>query len=333
MGLRKRILNYVVKTLNGMALGLFATLIVGVIIEQFASLLGIDALQQLAEALKGLMGAGIGLGVAYSLGLKGLPLIAGAMAGGIATAIIGANDPLVAYLTTVFAIEGTRLVLRKPTPLDILLVPILTALIALGVVLLIGPYVASAMEALRDFILWATERQPFTMGVLIAVVMGMALTMPISSAAIAIILGLSGIAAGAALVGGAAQMIGFAVMSRKDLRIGEVLSIAFGTSMLQFKNVIRNPRVWIPPIATSAILGPLATLVFIMETTPEGAGMGTSALVGPLQTLDAMGYDISVFLRIGLLHFVLPVALVLGLDIWLRKMGWIKPGDLSLKTE
>jgi len=247
--------------------------------------------------------------------------------------MIGANDPLVAYLTTVAAIEGTGLILRKPTPLDILLVPILTALIALGVVLVIGPTVAAAMRAFGDFIMWATERQPFTMGVLIAVFMGMALTMPISSAAIAIVLYLSGIAAGAALVGGAAQMIGFAVMSRKDNKLGAVLSIAFGTSMLQFKNVLRNPRIWIPPIAISAVLGPLSTMVFRMETTRYGAGMGTSALVGQIQTFDAMGYGASVFLGIVVLHFVLPIVLVLALDVLLRRIGWIRPGDLTLKTE
>lgn len=327
----KRLLDYFVKTLNGMALGLFATLIIGVIIAQIATLLDSEGLATLAGILRGFMGIGIGIGVAWSLKLQGLSLIAGGVAGGIATALY--NDPVVAYVTTVLAIEGLRLVLRKKTPVDIILIPLLSSLIAFGVATLIGAPIAGFMQAVGRFIEEATTLQPFFMGLIIAVIMGMALTAPISSAAIAISIGLSGLAGGAALVGGATQMIGFAVMSRKDNSFGAVLSIAFGTSMLQFKNILRKPIIWLPPIIVSAILGPFSTLVFRAQTSPIGAGMGTSGLVGQIATLDVMGYGASTYLTIGLLHFVLPIVLVLTLDIVFRLKGWIAEGDFDLTTE
>lgn len=326
----KRLLDYFVKTLNGMALGLFATLIIGVIIGQFATLLDSSELAQLAGILRGFMGIGIGIGVAWSLKLQGLSLIAGGVAGGIATALY--NDPVVAYVTTVIAIEGLRLVLRKKTPVDIIIIPLFSSLIAFGVASYIGQPIATFMANVGQFINDATTLQPFFMGVVIAVVMGMALTAPISSAAIAISIGLSGLAGGAALVGGAAQMIGFAVMSRKDNSIGTMLSIAFGTSMLQFKNVLKKPIIWLPPILASAILGPLSTLVFQAQTSPVGAGMGTSGLVGQIATLDVMGYEPYTFILIAVQHFLLPVVLVLAFDLGLRRIGWIKQGDFELTT-
>lgn len=329
--LGKRILDYFVKTLNGMALGLFATLIIGVIIGQIATLTGIEGLNTLSGILRSFMGIGIGIGVAWSLKLQGLSLIAGGVAGGIATSLH--NDPVVAYVTTVLAIEGLRLILRKKTPVDIILIPLFSSLIAFAVASLIGAPIAGFMQAVGRFIEEATTLQPFFMGIVIAVIMGMALTAPISSAAIAISIGLSGLAGGAALVGGATQMIGFAVMSRKDNSLGAVLSIAFGTSMLQFKNILRKPIVWLPPIIVSAMLGPLSTIVFRAETSPIGAGMGTSALVGQISTLDVMGYDFSTYLTIGLLHFALPIALVFGLDMLFRAKGWIGQGDFDLTTE
>ena len=327
----KRILDYFVKTLNGMALGLFATLIIGVIIGQIATLTGIEALTTLSGTLRSFMGIGIGIGIAWSLKLQGLSLIAGGVAGGIATSLH--NDPVVAYVTTVLAIEGLRLVLRKKTPIDIILIPLLSSIIAFAVATLIGAPIAGFMQAVGRFIEETTTLQPFFMGIIIAVIMGMALTAPISSAAIAISIGLSGLAGGAALVGGATQMIGFAVMSRKDNSFGAVLSIAFGTSMLQFKNVLRKPILWLPPILVSAVLGPFSTLVFRAQTSPVGAGMGTSGLVGQIATLDVMGYGISTYVTIALLHFILPITLVLALDVVFRLKGWITEGDFDLTTE
>lgn len=326
-----RVLDFLVKTLNGMALGLFATLIVGVIIDQFGTLLGLSALNDLATILKSLMGVGIGIGVAYSLEAKGLKLIVGSVAGGIASGVL--NDPVVAYLTAITTLIVLDKVLVKKTPVDILLIPIVGGLTAFMVASLVGEPVSLFVSSIGTFIENATTYQPFIMGIVIAVVMGMALTAPISSAAIAISIGLSGIAAGAALVGGAVQMIGFAVMSRKDNSLGVVLSVAFGTSMLQFKNILRKPLIWLPTIIASAILGPVSTLVFKMETLPAGAGMGTSGLIGQITTLDAMPSTFNTFLGIGLLHFILPVILVLTLDLIFRKMGWIQAEDLSLSTQ
>ncbi|MFW5838603.1 MAG: PTS transporter subunit IIC [Bacillota bacterium] len=330
--LGKRILNYFITTLNGMALGLFSTLIIGVIIRQIGILTNVEIIQDLAAILMSFMGVGIGLGVAFSLKLSGLSLISGAMAGGIATSLI-APDPVVAYITTIAAIEGLRFVLRKKTPLDIILIPLISASIATFVVWLIGQPIATAMALFGDFIQTATTLQPFFMGIIIAVLMGMALTAPISSAAIAISITLGGIAGGAAVIGGSVQMVGFAIMSRKDNSIGTVISIAIGTSMLQFKNILRKPILWLPPIIVSAILGPLSTVLFKIETAYSGSGMGTSGFIGQIATFDAMDYSFSTLMSVGLLHIVLPIILVLILDTIFRKKGLIAPGDLALITD
>ncbi|MDF2699842.1 MAG: hypothetical protein K0Q49_1398 [Haloplasmataceae bacterium] len=328
---RKKMLNYFIKTLNGMALGLFATLIIGVIIDQIGNLSGLSSLNDLGTILKSYMGVGIGIGVAWSLGLVGLPLIAGAISGGIATKI--SFDPMVAYLTSIVAIEGLRFILPKKTPLDIILIPLISSIIAFGVALLIGEGVTSMMNAIGVFINEATFYQPFIMGLIISVIMGIALTAPISSAAIAISINLSGIAGGAAVVGCSVQMLGFAIMSRKDNNIGEVISIGIGTSMLQFKNILRKPVIWLPTIIVSAILGPISTLIFKTQTTSIGSGMGTSGLVGQIGTLNAMGYSTYTFITILILQFALPLILVYLVDIFFRHKKWIIPGDLSLDNK
>jgi len=330
----KRILDYFVKTFNGMALGLFSTLIIGVIIGQIGKLTHVEELITLSNILKSFMGIGIGIGIAWSLGLQGLSLIAGAVAGGIGGRIgvtTATGNPMVVYLTAIAAIEGCRLILRKKTPIDILLVPLLTSIIAFGVALLIHKPIGYAMTALENFIKNATEYQPFLMGIIISVIMGMALTAPISSAAIAIMINLNGIAGGAALVGCCVQMLGFAVQSRKDNSIGEVISIAIGTSMLQFKNILKKPIIWLPTIIVSAILGPVSTLVFKMKTTEIGSGMGTSGLVGQFGTLDAMGYNLYTFITIIVLQIILPIVLVYLVDLFFRYKKWIVAGDLALK--
>ena len=186
------------------------------------------------------------------------------------------------------------------------------------------------MTLLGDFIKSATVIQPFFMGIVIAVIMGMALTAPISSVAIAVAIGLDGLAGGAAVVGCSVQMLGFALMARKDNNLGTVLSIAVGTSMLQFKNILKKPILWLPTIIASAILGPLSTLVFKTETIASGAGMGTSGLVGQFGTFAAMGYNLESYLAVGVLQIALPLVLVLIFDLIMRKMNWLKPGDLKV---
>ncbi len=323
----KKILDYLVKTFNGMAYGLFSTLIVGTIINTAGELLDIKFLTELAVLLKNLTGVGIGIGIAWSLKLEGLRLVAAGIAGGIASGLkIG--DPMVEYLTVIAAIEVLNLIFRKKTFLDIILIPLASSAVAYGVYLLINEPVSGMMRSLGEFIKWATGAKPFLMGIIIAVVMGMALTAPISSAAIAIAIGLDGLAGGAAVVGCATQMLGFAVMSRKDNNFGTVVSVALGTSMLQFKNILKKPLLWLPPIIASAVLGPLATLVFQTTCTKEGSGMGTSGLVGQIGTFHSMGD--AAWPSIIILQFTIPLVLVFLLDVLFRKAGWIKRGDLQV---
>ena len=197
----------------------------------------------------------------------------------------------------------------------------------------VGPAVSTFMNNGR-MIIYATQLQPIPMGILISVLMGMALTLPISSAAIAIMLGLSGLAGGAATVGCSAQMIGFAVMSYRENGMSGLFAQGLGTSMLQMPNIIKNPRIWIPPTLTSAILGPLSTYIFKMENIPIGSGMGTSGFVGQFGTITAMEAigrgGITLYLNILLLHFILPAVLTLLIAKFMRKRGWIKEGDLKL---
>lgn len=328
----KKLLDYFVKTLNGMAYGLFSTLIIGTIIGTIGTLVVVPTIVQLANLLKTMTGIGIGIGVAWSLKLDGLKLIAAGVAGGIASTLAFGRpgDPFVEYLCVIGAIELTRLILRKKTPIDIIIVPLLSAAVAYGLFLLINKPISSMMMGIGNFIQWATTEEPLIMGIIIAVVMGMILTAPISSAAIAISIQLGGLAGGAAVVGCCVQMVGFAVMSRKDNNLGTVISVGIGTSMLQFKNILKKPLIWLPTIIVSALLGPLSTLVFHVQTDFYGSGMGTSGLVGQLATFSAMGNNLWFWLSVLVLQIALPIVLVWIIDIIFRKKGWIKLGDLKI---
>ena len=225
--------------------------------------------------------------------------------------------------------------LAGKTPVDIIITPIITIVSGGIIAILVGPPVNGFMTWLGQVIMDATELAPLPMGIVIAVIIGMALTAPISSAAICIMLDLSGLAAGAAAVGCCANMVGFAVMSVKDNGWGSLLSIGLGTSMLQFGNILRRPQLWLPPILTSAILGPISTCIFKMTNIPSGAGMGTSGLVGQFGAYAAMADSIGAvpaLLEMLLMHFILPAALTFGFYLLLRKMGWIKDGDLRLNA-
>lgn len=335
--------SFLMTTLNGMVYGLFATLIIAVIFQQFGKLLNIDLIEfTLYSALFGLMGVGIGMGIALSLKMDGLKMVVAAVMGGIATSfkyqfgtgiVIGINnDPVTTYLVVVFGILILKKALIRKTPIDILLVPLLGSIIALVLTLGISGPIGYVLDLISNGIQNATAFAPFPMTIVIAVVMGMLLTSPISSAAIAIAINLNGIAGGAALVGTTVQMIGFAVQSRKDNNIGMVLSIAFGTSMLQFKNILRKPMIWLPTIIASAILSPIIVLTLHTETSRFGAGMGSSGLVGPLQTLAEMNYSfeswISIALTIGL-----SIVLVFFIDLIFRKYKLIIDGDLSVAND
>ena len=307
-------------------------------------------LMQLGQIATVLTGVGIAVGVAHSLGATKLVLyssVLNGVVGAYATKIIagtfitesgivfsGPGDPLGAFIAAVIGVEIGRLVAGK-TKLDILLTPAVTILSGSLVAILIGTSLANFTALLGAFIESATELQPFLMGIVISVAMGIFLTLPISSAAIGVILGLSGIAAGAATAGCCAQMIGFAVMSYRENKINGLIAQGLGTSMLQMPNIIKNPKVWIPPILASAITGPLATVVFRLENVPAGSGMGTSGLVGPLlmwQTMIEQGANGTVlFVQILLLCFVLPGVLTWIFAVMLRSLTWIKEGDLQLE--
>lgn len=331
------LLSYSANVLNAMALGLFASLIVGVILEQLGGLLHLDFMMRFGQFAKLLMGPAIGVAVAGGIKAPPLALYASAVAGALgagtislvpgAAAVIKIGEPVGALVAALAGAEMGKWISGK-TKLDIILVPATTILVGGIVGESVGPWVSLLMGTLGAIINEATMLHPIPMGITVSTLMGMILTLPISSAAIAISLGLSGLAGGAATVGCSAQMIGFAVMSYKENGVGGLFAQGLGTSMLQVPNIIRNPRIWIPPTLASAILGPLATRVFYMENIPTGAGMGTSGLVGQIGTIAVMG--IGAWPKILLLHFILPAVLTYLIAIPLRQIGWIEDGDLKL---
>ncbi len=318
--------RYLIKALGAMTMGLFSSLLIGLIIKVIGQQTGIEWLVELGVLAGDLMGAAIGVSVAYGLEAPPLVLFASAITGAAGAQLGG---PVGAFVAAVFGAEFGKIV-SKETKIDIIVTPMVTLVIGWAVAYFIGPPLNSMMKAIGAFIMWATVQQPFIMGVLVSVVMGIVLTLPISSAALAIMLDLAGPAAGAATVGCCAQMIGFAVMSFKENRWGGLLAQGLGTSMLQMPNIVRNWRIWIPPTLASAVTGPMSTCLFHMENIPEGAGMGTSGLVGQFSTITAMGTGSQVWLGIALLHFILPAVLTLFFAYFCRKWGWIKEGDLKL---
>ncbi len=347
----KKVKSFIMTTMNGMVYGLFATLIIGVIVQQFGNLIGVSLIADtLSGALKSMMGVGIGMGIALSLKLDGLKMVVSSVMGGIATSFkvafgvgivfspdapflpVANNDPVTTYLVVILGILALKFILRRRTPVDILLIPLLGSAIALGLTLILSAPIGFLLAAIQNGVDTATVLLPIPMSIVIAVVLGILLTSPISSAAIAIAISLQGIAGGAAVIGTTTQMIGFAIQSRKDNNIGMVLSIAFGTSMLQFKNILRKPIIWLPTIITSAILAPMFYLIFGVETSKVGAGMGSSALVGQLQTLDWMGYSTTAWLAVAFM-LITPALLVFVIDLLFRKKEWIVLGDLSVNKD
>jgi uncharacterized membrane protein len=335
--------GYMTKTLNGMALGLFSSLIIGLILKQAGDLLGIPMLINFGQIAQFMMGPAIGAAVAYSVNASPLGIFASIVCGAIgagsvknidATYMMTIGEPMGAFVAGLVAAEISKLSYGK-TKMDIVLVPAVTIIIGGLVGVFLSPVIAQFMKWLGYIINTTTELQPIPMGILIAVLMGMILTLPISSAALAISLGLSGIAAGASLVGCCCQMIGFAFASYRENKISGIISQGIGTSMLQVPNIINNPWIWLPPIISSAILGPLATTLFKMESNSIGAGMGTSGLVGQFGTFAAMkGSEsfISILMKVGILHFILPALITLLISEYMRKKGLIKFGDMKLNS-
>ena len=321
--------RYGVDALNCMALGLFGSLVIGLILKTVGGWLSLPLLIDAGAMAQGSMGAAIGVAVAYGLQGPAIVVFASAAIGAMGAKLGG---PVGCFLAVAVATEMSKLV-SKTTPLDIIVTPATALISGFLVAQWLSPIIGNVFAAAGHSIQWAMTLQPFVMSVILAVVMGMILTGPTSSAALAISLNLGGLAGGAATVGCAAQMIGFAVMSFRDNGVSGLLSQGLGTSMLQMPNIVRNPRIWIPPTLAAAILGPIATLGFGMQNVPTGSGMGTSGLVGQVGTLAAMGNHSSVWLSIGLLHFILPAVLTLLFAFVLQKKGWIKPGDMKVDAK
>ncbi len=321
---------YFIDALGAMAFGLFASLLVGTILNSIGNTLNIPFLTERIWPLIGqATGAAIAVSIANALKAPNLVLFASTIVG------IGAYElggPVGVYVATIFGVEFGKLV-SKRTKLDIIITPALTILVGVLVGDLIGPGVAAFMAGLGNVIMRATELQPFLMGIVVSVLVGMALTLPISSAAICMMLSLSGLAGGAATVGCAAQMIGFAVISYKDNGMQGLLAQGLGTSMFQVPNIIKNPWIWLPPTLAGAILGPISNLIFRMENTPLGSGMGTSGLVGQISTLNAMAgsRNISLLLiQILFLHFILPAIISYIIYKIMYKKGLIKDNDMKI---
>ena len=324
--------TYIVDALSFMAMGLFCSLILGLIIKQIALIPGLDFLKDIASLLQSAPVVGGSIGMAIALGLKRAPLVT------ISAVAVGAlgyqfGGPIGAYLASVVGIEAGSLV-SKRTPVDIIVTP-LVAVVAGG---LFAKYCCAPINewvmSLGEVINRATMLSPFIMGVVVSVSVGCLLTLPISSAALCISIGIGGLAAGAATAGCCAQMIGFAVISYKDNGVGGLISQGLGTSMLQIGNIARKPIIWLAPTLSAAILGPVSTMWLKMTNNAAGAGMGTSGLVGPLGCWDTMASttDHTLLLAeiIGL-YFVAPAILSLFFHAIMKKFGWVKNGDMKLK--
>ncbi|MBQ7295523.1 MAG: PTS sugar transporter subunit IIC [Clostridia bacterium] len=330
--IKKYLKRYFVDAMSFMALGLFSSLIVGLIISQLSKIPHLEILASFSGVLSAsspVVGGAIGAAIAY--GLKSKPLVIFSC---IAVGAFGyeLGGPVGAYVSAVVANEIASLIAGK-TKIDIVVTPIVCIVTGGFVSTFVGPYLSDFMTGFGELINKATQLHPFPMGITVSVLMGLALTAPISSAAIAIMLGLDGIAAGAAAVGCAAQMVGFAVTSFKANGVGGLISQGVGTSMLQFSNIMRHPQIVIAPTLAGAILGPVSTCVLKMTNIPTGAGMGTSGLVGQFGAYSAMsdtfGSTKSVVL-IALMHFVAPAVLSLVIHLALKKLGIVKDEYLKL---
>lgn len=351
----KKIFNYIfIDGLSGMALGLFATLILGTIIQQVGNMIGGNVGQYLSGAAavaKAMTGIGIGVGVAckykddvlvtVAAGAAGMcgafaqGLISGSIFKEGALVLAGPGEPLGAFLAAITAVTVGRMISGK-TSLDILVTPLVTFVSGSAVGLLAGPPISGFMGWIGELIQTGTEQQPFLMGIAVSVLMGICLTLPISSAAIGVILNLSGLPAGAATAGCCAQMVGFAVASYDDNKMGGLVAQGIGTSMLQMPNIVRKPIIWIPPILTSAILGPISTVVLKMTSNATGSGMGTAGLIGPImcyQTMVGQGVDSAVVLmEIAVMYVIAPALLTLIFANFMKNHGFIKPGDMKLPS-
>ena len=336
--LKKYCKRYFIDAMGAMALGLFASLLIGTILKTLGQYTGMDFLVEINAYAAGASGMAIGVAVAYAL--KADPLVmyscaaVGAIGYSLPTFFESIQKDLTAgpagtFIAVIVACEIAKFVSKK-TKVDILVTPTVTILVGYAVSRLVCPAVSFVMYWLGEFINEATMMHPFLMGIIVSVVVGMILTLPISSAAICAMIGISGLAGGAATVGCCAQMVGFAVISFRENRWGGLVSQGLGTSMLQMGNICRKPQIWLPPTLAAAVCGPLSTMIFKLECVGVSAGMGTCGLVGPIGILSATDHSPMMWLGILLLCLIAPALLSLLFNEIMRKCGWIKTGDMAL---
>ena len=343
--------RYGIDALGAMAQGLFCSLLIGTIVKTLGQQLNIPFLVEVGTYCSAMSGPAMACAIGYALQAPPLVLFSLATVGYAANALgsttlagtAGAGGPLAVLVIAIVAAEFGKAV-SKETKVDILVTPMVTILVGVGLSALIAPAIGTAASALGDFVKWATIQQPFLMGVLVSVVVGIALTLPISSAAICAATTLTGLAGGAAVAGCCAQMVGFAVLSFRENRWSGLISQGLGTSMLQMGNIVKNPRIWIPATLASAITGPIATCVFQFQMNdPAGglaSGMGTCGMVGPIGVYAGWVNDMATgakaaitgmdWLAMALICFILPAVLSWAIGLVCRKIGWIKEGDLKL---
>ena len=348
--------RYGIDALGAMAQGLFCTLLVGTILNTIGQQFGIEFLNRIIVTIgtgegaakytigglaSAMVGPGMAVAIGYALHCPPLVLFSLIPVGFAANAMGGAGGPLAVFFIAIVAAEFGKLVSKEPK-VEILVTPIVTILVGVGVASLIAAPIGAAASAVGQAIMWATELRPFFMGIIVSAIIGIALTLPISSAAICAAFGLTGLAGGAAVAGCCAQMVGFAVMSFRENRWGGLVAQGVGTSMLQMPNIVKNPKIWIPPTLASMITGPIATCIFKLQMngSPVSSGMGTCGFVGQIGVYTGWLNDIAAGTKdaitgmdwIGMLLvcFVLPAILSWVFCEILRKMGWIKEGDLKL---
>ena len=333
--------RYLIDALGAMAQGLFASLLIGTIISTLGTQLGIEILVTVGTYAKAAVGPAMAVAIGYALQASPLVLFSLAAVGAAANELGGAGGPLAVLVVTIFAAEFGKAV-SKETKIDIIVTPFVTVFVGVCLSIWWAPGIGTAASAVGNAIMWATELQPFFMGIIVSVVVGIALTLPISSAASCAARGLTGLAGGAALAGCCAQMVGFAVLSFRENKWGGLFAQGIGTSMLQMGNIVKNQRIWLPAILTSAITGPIATCVFRLQMNGAAvsAGMGTCGLVGQIGVYTGWIADIDAGTKAAvtamdwaglvLVSFILPGLLCFLFGKLFRRIGWIKEGDLTL---
>ena len=333
--------RYGIDALGAMAQGLFASLLIGTIIATLGEQFGMEVLVNIGGYAKAATGPAMAVAIGYALHCPPLVLFSLVAVGGAANTLGGAGGPLAVLLVTIAAAEFGKAV-SKETKIDIIVTPFVTITIGSLLSMWCAPAIGAAASAVGEAIMWATELQPFFMGIIISVIVGIALTLPISSAAICAALSLTGLAGGAAVAGCCANMLGFAVLSFKENKWGGLFAQGIGTSMLQMGNIVRNPRIWLPAILTSAITGPIATCIFKLQMNGAAvaSGMGTCGLVGQIGVYTGWINDIAAgtksaitafdWMGLILTSFILPGVLAWAFGLLFRKLGWIKEGDLKL---